>query len=63
MLLPIGCTMGKVKSTGALKVEAGRSIYGEETVATLPEDFQRLSPKHKIMVCEIVWVLLRAEKR
>ena len=30
---------------------------------TLPEDFQRLSPKHKMMVCEIVHALLKAEKR
>ena len=30
---------------------------------TLPEDFQRLSPEHKIMVCEIVRALLRTEKR
>ena len=51
------------KSMGVLKAEAERGIYGEEAVATLPEDFQRLTPKHKIMVCEIVQALLRAEKR
>lgn len=51
------------KSTGVLKAEEERSIYGEDAVATLPEDFQRLTPKHKTMVCEIVHALLRAEKR
>jgi len=51
------------KSTGVLKVEEERSIYGEDAATTLPEDFQRLTPKHKTMVCEIVHALLRAEKR
>ena len=51
------------KSTGVLKVEEERSIYEEEAAATLPEDFQRLTSKHKTMVCEIVHALLRAEKR
>jgi len=51
------------KNTGVLKVEEERSIYGEEAVITLPEDFQRLTPRHKTMVCEIVHALLRAEKR
>ena len=51
------------KNTGVLKVEEERSVYGEEAVVTLPEDFQRLTPKHKTMVCEIVHALLRAEKR
>ncbi len=32
-------------------------------LATLPEDFQRLAPRRKTMVCEIVRTLLRAEKR
>ena len=51
------------KSMGALKAEEERSVYGEEAVVTLPEDFQRLTPRHKTMVCEIVHALLRAEKR
>ena len=51
------------KSAGGLKVEEERNVYGEEAVATLPEDFQHLTPKHKVMVCEIVRALLRAEKR
>ena len=51
------------KSMGALKAEEERSVYGEEAVVTLPEDFQRLTPRHKTMVCEIVRALLRAEKR
>jgi hypothetical protein len=50
------------KNTGVLKVEAERSIYGEEAIATLPEDFQHLTPKHKMMIHEIVRALLRAEK-
>jgi hypothetical protein len=51
------------KSTGVLKVEEERGIYGEDAIITLPEDFQRLTHKHKMMVCEIVRALLRAEKR
>jgi len=51
------------KSTGVLKVEEERSVYGEDALTTLPEDFQHLTPKHKVMVCEIVHALLRAEKR
>lgn len=43
--------------------EEDRSAYGEDAVATLPDDFQRLTPRHKFMVCEIVHALLRAEKR
>ena len=45
-----------------LKLEEERSFYGEEMIVTLPEDFQRLSPKHKLMVCEFVHALLKAEK-
>ena len=51
------------KSAGVLKVEEERSTYGEGYITTLPEDFQRLAPRHKVMVCEIVRALLRAEKR
>lgn len=51
------------KSTGVLKTEEDRASYGAEAVATLPDDYQRLSLKHKIMVSEIVQALLRAEKR
>ena len=51
------------KSTGVLKAEEERSTYGEDAVITLPEDFQRLTAKHKMMVCEIVHALLRAEKK
>jgi hypothetical protein len=51
------------KSTGVLKVEEERGIYGEDAIITLPEDFQLLTHKHKMMVCEIVRALLRAEKR
>lgn len=51
------------KSAAAFKVEEERATYGEEAIAYLPEDFQRLTPKHKAMVCEIVHALLRAEKR
>lgn len=51
------------KNTGVLKVEEERASYGPETIATLPDDYQRLSLKHKIMVNEIVHALLRAEKR
>lgn len=50
------------KNAGTLKVEEERGSYGED-ISTLPEDFQRLAPKHKAMVCEIVRALLRAEKR
>jgi hypothetical protein len=56
--------MGKgEKSTVALKMEEQGSSYGEDAASTLPEDFQRLRPAHKVMVCEIVHALLRAEKR
>jgi hypothetical protein len=51
------------KSVVALKVEEERSAYGEDALKTLPEDFQRLAPRHKAIVCEIVHALLRAEKR
>jgi transcriptional regulator with XRE-family HTH domain len=50
------------KNASVLKTEEERSAYGEEASATLPEDYQRLTPKHKIIVCEIVQALLRAEK-
>lgn len=45
------------KNAGGLKVEEERGIYGDETITTLLEDFQRLTPKQKIMVCEIVRAL------
>ena len=51
------------KSAAVLKVEGERSAYGVDALATLPEDFQHLSPRHKTMVCEIVHALLRAEKQ
>lgn len=51
------------KSAVTLKVEEERGIYGEDALITLPEDFQRLAPRHKTMVCEIVHALLRVEKR
>ncbi|KAF0206278.1 MAG: hypothetical protein FD173_281 [Gallionellaceae bacterium] len=40
-----------------LKVEEERGFYGDKTTAILLEDFQRLAPKQKIMVCEIVHAL------
>jgi hypothetical protein len=51
------------KAAGVPKVEEERAHYGESVDSTLPEDFHRLSPKHKTMVCEIVRALLRSEKR
>lgn len=51
------------KSAGALKVEEKNSAYGEDVLTTLPEDFQHLTPRHKMVVCEIVHALLRAEKQ
>lgn len=51
------------KTAGAPKIEEERSHYGENAIATLPEDFLRLSPQHKTMVCEIVHALLRLEKQ
>ena len=51
------------KSAVTLKIEGERNTYGEDAAITLPEDFQRLAPRHKAMVCEIVHALLRAEKR
>jgi hypothetical protein len=50
------------KSAGGLKAEEEQSTYEEDAV-TLPEDFQRLTTQHKLMVCEIVRALLRAGKR
>ncbi|MBI4937250.1 MAG: hypothetical protein HY846_03370 [Nitrosomonadales bacterium] len=54
---------GNEKSAGVLKIEEERSTYGEDALTNLPEDFQRLTPRHKMMVCEIVHALLRAERR
>lgn len=51
------------KSAGVLKIEEDRNVYGEDALATLPDDFQRLTPRHKMVICEIVHALLRAEKR
>lgn len=51
------------RNTVVLKIEEERTTYDEESAATLPEDYQRLTPKHKAIVCEIVQALLRAEKR
>lgn len=45
------------KNAGVLKVEEKRGVYGDETITTLLEDFQRLTPKQKTMVCEIVRAL------
>lgn len=45
------------KNAGVLKVEEEMGVYGDETIATLLEDFQRLAPEQKIMVCEIVHAL------
>ncbi len=51
------------KNVSALKVEEEHSIYGEEASATLLDDYERLSAKHKAMVCEFVKALLRADKK
>ncbi len=51
------------KNSGVLKLEEERNRQIEDALATLPEDFQRLSNKHKVMVCEIVRELLRTVKR
>lgn len=45
------------KNAGGLKVEEETGVYSDETIATLLEDFRRLTPKQKIMVCEIVRAL------
>lgn len=45
------------KNAAGLKIEEERNVYGDETIATLLEDFQRLTPKRKSMVCEIVRAL------
>lgn len=45
------------KNDVGLKVEEKRGAYGDETITTLLEDFQRLAPKQKTMVCEIVHAL------
>lgn len=50
------------KNTGVLKAEEERASYGADAIATLPDDFQRLSLKHKMMVCELVQALLHAGK-
>ncbi len=54
---------GRPKAVTVRTPASAGGIYGEEAVINLPEDFQRLTPKHKTMVCEIVHALLRAEKR
>lgn len=51
------------KNTGVLKAEEKPGTYGEDLIKSLPDDFQRLTPRHKIMVCEIVQALLHSEKR
>jgi hypothetical protein len=51
------------KNASSLKAEEERAAYTEEISATLPEDYQRLTPGHKAIVCEIVQALLRAEQR
>ena len=51
------------KGAGVLKIAEEHPVYGEDAIATLPDDFQRLTARHKVMVCEIVRALLRAEKR
>ena len=51
------------KNAEMLKIEGECSTHGEDAATALPEDFQRLTPRHKVMVCEIVRALLRAEKR
>lgn len=50
-------------SATVLKLEESHGTYEEEAIATLPEDYDRLTPKHKIMVCEIVQALLLTQKR
>ena len=50
------------KISSVQKMEEERNTYGVDVYTTLPEDFQRLAPKHKAMVCEIVRALLRTEQ-
>ncbi|HLY96414.1 MAG TPA: hypothetical protein VKO66_04295, partial [Sideroxyarcus sp.] len=50
-------------SSTVLKLEESRGTYDDEAVATLPEDYERLTPRHKIMVCEMVQALLLTQKR
>jgi hypothetical protein len=50
-------------SATVMKLEESHGTYEEEATATLPEDYDRLTPKHKIMVCEIVQALLLTQKR
>lgn len=45
------------KNTAGLKVEEKKAVYGDETIAALLENFQHLSSKQKLMVCEIVHAL------
>jgi hypothetical protein len=52
----------KEKHTGVLKEEEVGD-YEEDAIATLPENFKRLTPKHKVMVCEIIHALLQSEKK
>lgn len=50
------------KNAGVQKLEQEQNTYREDAIASLPEDFQRLAPRHKVMVCEIVQALLQMEK-
>ncbi|MDX8399739.1 MAG: hypothetical protein R8K20_05775 [Gallionellaceae bacterium] len=49
-------------SSAILKAEEDCISCEQDAIASLPEDFQRLSPRHKVMVCEIVRAMLRMDK-
>lgn len=51
---------GEGKPTAVLTAEEPRAEY---RLTSLPKDFERLSPEHKLMVHEIILGLLRIEKR
>lgn len=50
---------GEEKPAPALTAEEVRAEY---QITALPKGFERLSPEHKLMVCEIVHGLLSLEK-
>ncbi len=50
------------KAPAISKVPEPRGEDAEDALVSLPDDFQRLTPKHKMMVCEIVRALLRTQK-
>lgn len=53
----------KTPTTTLLKFEQENSVYADRPANLLLEDFQRLTPRHRTLVSEIVLALLRKDGR